>query len=202
MHWGTVFTIMVAAFAALAAVLSPILAYRATQKATREQLRDALTARLDAETAEHRRWLRDHTVEVYIELLAANRKMSNAASDLSWSLGPEDPEVFPVVDRNNAMEGLRHGYRDVEERLTAFASEQVRELVIAARLSGYRLCRAARGSERPETQLFQDTHQALRRIDAAVRAELQLPNVGIRPTPRPRLESNQRPPVPETGGPE
>ena len=55
--------------AAGAAIITAGPSYVATRRGTRKQLKDALAARLDAEAAEHRRWLRDRTVAVYVDMM-------------------------------------------------------------------------------------------------------------------------------------
>src|SRR5262245_35801874 len=64
MHWGTILTVTGAGVAAA-------LAFVGTQWATRRQLKAALEARLDGDAVEHRRWLRDRRVAVYVDLLNA-----------------------------------------------------------------------------------------------------------------------------------
>src|SRR5215467_4236931 len=66
MHWYNVATVVVAL---TAAVLAPVLSYYDSQRTTRQQLQHALAARLDAEDAEHRKWVRDQAAAVYVDLI-------------------------------------------------------------------------------------------------------------------------------------
>jgi hypothetical protein len=203
MHWYNIATVIVAV---TAAVLAPVLSYYGTQRATRQQLRDGLDARLDADAAEHRRWLRDRTADTYLDLMKAVASATRAARGPNGLGDSRDREEAGVLWTSTLL-----------ARVRLYASETVRVLTIAfdSYRTNWRLTDEQRASaakfiawsgddERTRMPVLSRVHcgdhmQALRNeIGRVVRRELQSPSPGDQ-LARPRLDSNQRHPVPETG---
>jgi hypothetical protein len=119
MHWGTI-------FAVIAAVLSPVSAYIATQRATRRQLEDALDARLTAEASEHRQWLRDRRSDAYIELLHALADIrpvlegDYSASSLNRLAAVRDSNLIAVKLRAYASEPVIRAFNELAPLLALF----------------------------------------------------------------------------------
>jgi hypothetical protein len=172
MHWYNVFTVVVAG---VVGVLSPVLAYSATQRATRKQLNDALTARLDADLAEHRRWLRDRTLDVYMQLLRFERKstsLSNRVRVLVYEGAIEfRQEISNQFD--NALEEMGPTFAD------AFASDSIVDLTSKLRAAVQDLWLAVDNPDKPD--LIAPSERLLkagRELRTAIRHEIRSPVLG------------------------
>lgn len=182
MHWFNVFTVIVAAGAA---VLTAGLSYLGTQRATRRQLQDALAARLDADAAEHRRWLRDHAVAAYMDLLGLVDRVDDVRLD--WLHAVDEGEQIDVESLGERLREAIQG--DLGTRLGAFGSDELHSLwkhyflMVATTILSL-------DAEARTNPVFERVAEAGRNVSKVVRREMQLPTVGIRSSP-PRLDSNQ-----------
>ena len=206
MHWYNIFTIIVA-------LSVGVLSFVGTQWATRRQMKDALAARLQADLDEHRRWRRDEQTRIYIKLLAYARPVEDLRhSPLQYA--PEvaqSPDPLPLPMRQDAFRALENvrlhlmGH-DSRAMIDAHASDEIRELASslerAAWIANFALVEPA--PERvvvdgDEWSLLLPAVTASAQIIERVRAEIKNPRLQDESIAPPRLDSNQRHPVPETG---
>jgi hypothetical protein len=184
MHWSNVFTIIVA-------LAVGALSFVGTQWATHRQLKEALAARLDAEAAEHRRWLRDQAVGAYLGLMhtedTVRKRASFPAQGHSYELSAETRnQVAKVI--SGAMDA------DVFYRVLAFGSDDLADLAGSYQDQLFFVLGTLvlDDIDRREEE-FLKLHDLSDKIELAVRREVHAPTIGTR-TDAPRPDLNQRRP--------